>query len=267
MARRYILMISAVIAIVTTPLLAGTLIESNDDMGNRILVRIDKDTARIDSSNLKGYMLVDLSKQKLYAVNVAERLVIDMSISVNNQARPDKQGSTRLSQTSPVFVDQGKGPVIIGFQTRHYKVLMGDVHCFDVYLSKRLAKQADIWRFTEDMAAISKAGKDAGMIEYTASDNPCETAQEKLDEQYLELGSPLRTMDSQGNNIYEVKRIVLDTAFPVGQLSFPKNYSVVTSAEMGHSPMESPPQDGDTGPRDNDRGKMDRVLPGLPPEK
>jgi hypothetical protein len=265
--RRYILMISAMIAIETTPLLAGTLIESNDDSGNRILVRIDSDIARIDSSDLKGYMLVDMSKQKLYAVNDAERLVIDMSIPANNQARPDKQGSTRLPEASPVFVDQGKGPVIKGFKTRHYKVLMDGAHCFDVYLSKRLARQADVRRFTEEMAAFSRASKDAGMIEYSTSDNPCETAQEKLDEQYLDLGSPLRTLDAQGNTIYEVKRIVLDTAFPAGQFTFPENYTLVTSAEVGHTPMESPLQDKNSGPHDNGHANMDQSIPEMSPER
>ena len=211
---------------------AGTLIESNDKTGKHVSIQISDEMARIDSSDLEGYMLINMAQEEIYAVSDDEHLIIDLSTPSDSNAIPDHTKSDKLNRLKATFINQGKGPDIAGYPTIHYKVMMGDTHCFDEYLAKELIDNHEIHRFIEVMATQSQSRENEGMVEYFAADNPCESADEIMDAQYLTLGVPLRTLDDHGVSIHEVIRIQNDATISAATFKIPGEYKIITKAEL-----------------------------------
>lgn len=240
---------------------AGTLIESTDNAGNHVSIRINDSKARIESGDLEGYMLMNMDEEKIYIVSTEEHAVVDLSLSPHNSASPDASKSGKLERPRATFIDQGKGPEIAGYSTVHYRVMMGDTHCFDEYLSKGAVDNPEIHRFIRIMAKQSQAEENKGMSEYFASDNPCEAEEEVMDGQYLSLGIPLRTLDNHGVSVHEVSRIQNDVTFPDDTFAFPKDYPVVTRAEMMQRAMKRLESQGAGTIHGNPHGDLKETMP------
>jgi len=233
------------------PVFAATLIESTDGAGDNVAIRIAKDMARIDSSDLEGYMLMDMDKDKVYAVTTDEKIVIDLSLPAGNDINTVGAKPAGMNRPQAIFDKQGDGPEIAGYSTVHYKVMMGDTHCFDEYLSKQAIGNSEILRFIQMMARESQAREKMGMTEYFAADNPCETAEEVMDDQYLTLGIPLRTLDNHGVTIHEVSRIQNDVSFSDDMFELPEDFPVVTRAEMLQRALRQMPSASEGDMHDN----------------
>ena len=240
---------------------AGILIESTDNEGNHVSIRIGNGMARIESGDLQGYMLMNMSKERIYVVSTEEHAVVDLSLSPDNGASPHGSRTGKLDRQHAVFIDQGEGPKIAGYATMHYRVMMGDTHCFDEYLSRGAVDNPEIHRFIEIMAKQSQAEENEGMTEYFASDNPCEAEEEVMDGQYLSLGIPLRTLDNHGVAVHEVTHIQDDATFPDGTFEFPEGYPVMTRAEIMQRAMERMESQGAGTVHGNPHGHMDNMTP------
>jgi len=221
-----------IMAMLTSSTGAGTLIESTDNVGNHVSVLIDKEMARVDSSDLEGYMVVNMAKQKLYVVSHDEHVVIDLSVAADNNSRLDMNVASNSRRPATTFVDQGRGPEIAGYASQHYKVMVGNKRCFDEYLSKKMIAYPEVHKFIQVMAKQSQARENEGMVEYYAADNPCESAEDVMDTQHLSLGLPLRTLDDQGVAVYEVTRITLDAVSSTDSFKFPEDYPLVSKVIM-----------------------------------
>ena len=240
---------------------AGTLIESTDNAGNKVSVLIANDMARVDSSDLDGYMVVNLAEQKLYVVSHDEHLVIDLSTTEDNHSRPDRSVAGETKRPATTFVDQGGGPSIAGYTTQHYRVMVGDKRCFDEFLSKKMISYPEVHKFIEVMAKQSQARENEGMIEYFAADNPCESAEDVMDQQHLSLGLPLRTLDDQGVSIYQVTRIVLDAESSPDSFIFPKDYPLISKDEMMQRMIEQIRPLNEEGIHTNPHKQLDDAMP------
>lgn len=214
------------------PAMAGTLIESTDNVGNNVTVLIGDKMARVDSSDLDGYMVVDMSRQKIYVVSNEEQVVIDLSSSAHSDSVPDRPPTTRPERPTATYVDEGTGPEIAGYTTRHYKVMVGSMLCFDEFLSKKMIQNPGVHKFIEVMAKQSQVRENEGMTEYFAADNPCESAEDVMDQRHLSLGLPLRTLDDEGIAIYEITQITLNAAVPAASFKFPENFPLISRGEM-----------------------------------
>src|SRR3972149_2414338 len=234
-----------IIAIVLTwmtalPVFAGTVIESVDGEKNHARIMIEKDMARIDAADMQGYMLIDLAKEKIYAVSTAEQG--GMGLSPHAVKSTPRVITTNRRQAS--FIKQGKGPRIADYSTVYYKVMMGDTHCFDEYLSKEAVDNPDIRHFTEVMARISQSEATMTVIESSPLDNPCVTAEESMDDQYVKLGVPLRTVDENGVTVNEITQIQNEVSFSPDAFDMPTDYPMLSREEMMQRAMESVPSHG-----------------------
>lgn len=241
---------------------AGTLIESTDDAGNSVSVLIDNDMARVDSSDLEGFMIINLAEQTLFVVSHDEHVVVDLSSPVDNNSRPDRSVASKTGRPATTFVDQGDGPKISGYATRHYKIMVGNKRCFDEFLSKKMISYPEVHKFIEVMAKQSLARENEGMVEYFAADNPCESAEDIMDQQHLSLGLPLRTLDDRGVSIYQVTRINLDAVPSPDSFTFPEDYPLISKDEMMQRMIEQIPLN-EEGMHTNPHEQLDDAIPDL----
>jgi hypothetical protein len=247
--------------VMVLPAMAGTLIESTDNVGNNVTVLIGDEMARVDSSDLDGYMVVDMSRQKIYVVSNDEQVVIDLSSSAHSDSVPDKPPAAGPERPVATYVDEGTGPEIAGYATRHYKVMVGGMLCFDEFLSKKMIQNPGVHKFIEVMAKQSQAQENEGMIEYFAADNPCESAEDVMDQQHLSLGLPLRTLDDQGVAIYEITQITLNAAAPAASFKFPDNFPLISRDEMMQRMIGHIRPRGEESFHDNPHGDGEDVIP------
>ena len=240
---------------------AGILIESTDNVGNNVSVLIDNNMVRVDSSDLEGYMVIKLTEQKLYVVSHEEHVVIDLSSTADDNARPDGSLASKTERPVTTYVDQGSGPEIAGYATQHYRVMVGDKRCFDEFLSKKMISYPEVHEFIKVMAKQSQARENEGMVEYFTADNPCESAEDDMDQKHLSMGLPLRTLDDQGIAIYEVKRITLNAASSADTFNFPKDYPLVSKDEMMQRMIEQIRPLNEESLHDNPHEHLDESLP------
>jgi hypothetical protein len=212
--------------LVSLPTQAGTMIESRDDVGGSSTVSIEGDHVRIDSGNDSGYMLIDMKKHKVFSVSNDDHMVIDASSPVDTGAT-----GAVVPAPTPTVTKVGGGPNIAGYPTDHYKISIGDQHCFDEYLASKPLEIKDVKNFTEMMANWSREQRKyaGGMFE---DEDECDTAESALTDQYSKLGIPMRSIDSAGTVIHEITRIQTGQSFPASIFTPPKEYPVVTQQEL-----------------------------------
>lgn len=211
------------------PAIAGTLIESRDDVGGSSTVKIAATHVRIDSGDDSGYMLIDMKNNKVYSVSNDDHMVIDASTPAN--MGPADMEQTDIPHTTPSITKVGKGPRIAGYATVHYKVSVGDQHCFDEYLAAKPLNNKDVKHFTEMMSRWSgQQRKYAGSM--FEDEDECDAAETIVTDQYSKLGIPMRTMDSAGTVVHEITRIQTGVSFPSSVFTPPKEYPVVTQQEL-----------------------------------
>src|SRR3972149_4208344 len=75
-------------------------------------------------------------------------------------------------------------------------------------------------------------------------DNPCVTAEESMDDQYVKLGVPLRTVDENGVTVNEITQIQNEVSFSPDAFDMPKDYPVQSREEMMQRAMERGPAHG-----------------------
>lgn len=198
---------------------AGTLIESREDDGSLVKMRISDTMARIDSGDPEAYMVVDLKAGKVYVVSPTQRMVLEMAAGadpggIHSPRRP-------VGPAPEVEVNRlGVGERVAGYETRRYRVSAAGRHCFDDLISTDLLDLPGMRRFAEVMAAASGEPEDG-----TA--DPCAYAMEVMGQRYADLGVPLKTVEADGRVSHEIIKVVTDVDFPQGIFILPADYRQV----------------------------------------
>jgi hypothetical protein len=209
---------------------AAILIESVNDDGKTGRVLIDEGRARIDAGTLGGYMLINLDTGSAYAINHAERAILDLRSPILST----NPHSSAMTQKPPAitFKKMGKGPVVAGYETTRYRVSIDGMHCFDELLSEQLLNYPHVKRFAEVIGEASGADSITGMGVPFDPEAPCESADELADDYYHKLGIPMRTIGSNGLVTHEIKRIDTNMEPPAGTFASPPGYNTVTREEL-----------------------------------
>jgi len=236
MHRYLILIFSALIFYSNTN--AAVLIDSEDEDKKKARVLIDGNRARIDSGALGGYMLLNLEKEKVYAINHQERVILDLSSPVTTHS-PHKSEPGTLPKIE--IKAQGKGPKIAGYATKKYRIFMNGLHCFDEYLAPSLLKNKEIKRFVQILAKTTQAQENNAIGLPFDEQTPCDSAPELADDFYEKYGIPLRTVDSTGLISHQIKNINTKANFQSGTFSSPNGYTAVTRQDMIQRAIDSAP--------------------------
>jgi len=212
------------------PVYGGTLIESVDQDGETVTTRFEGTMLRADMPQSGSYMLFDLKKEKAYAVDESEHMVMDLSPQMWGKNR-DTAGGT-ANQPKARLVKQGKGPTIAGYPTVHYKVMVGDKSCGDEYLSSQAMSEANMREFGEAISRMAEQQDQMSDDMAGMTRDPCDSADHSIYEAYLKHGMPLRSVNKDGAVDNEVKRIRTNVSISEDYFKLPKDYPVMTMDEM-----------------------------------
>lgn len=237
MMRKTVLLVAAVWFLSISSSYGATLIESKDDQGTVMKMWLEGSAMRIDIGNEPTYMLFDVKKKKMYAVDPAKREAMDMSHLFNedNRNRPGQPAYTIQ------FEKQGKGPVIAGYDTVHYLTTVNGMKCSDEYLSKKAFDDVgslEIFEALSTMAESAGTEMDMGM----ETPDPCESGQANAMELYEKHGYPLKMVENDGSVDSEVIRIALKVAKPQKDFQVPDGYQVIDLEQMMNEQMKYMPQ-------------------------
>lgn len=199
----------------------GTLIQGRDDTGGVTEIKIADGSARIETGDDSGYMLVHMAAAKVYSVNTEQQMVLDVS-----SAPPGPAGDG--TAPTPTVTKVGQGPTIAGYATVQYRVAVGTEHCFDDYLAPKALEDEDIRGFLQAMADWSQRLHGAG----PADEDECDAVADAMNGRYPHLGVPMRTVDAAGTVVHEITRIKSGTSFPGGIFDLPADFPVLTQEQL-----------------------------------
>jgi hypothetical protein len=239
---------------------AATLIESKDSQGTLTKMWIEGSAMRVDIDNQPTYMLFDVKKKKMYAVDSEKREAMDMSHLFNE----DSKNISDQTEYEVKFDKQGKGPVVAGYDTVHYESNVNGMKCADEYLSK---KAFDDIASLEIFKALSKMADSARMD--MGKQDPCDSSDKNALANYKKFGYPLKMVDNDGSTESEVIRISLRVAKPKKDFQVPDGYQIVNLQQMMKEQMKympprgdnpAPPQMEGRGSQEMDPAEIQRML-------
>jgi hypothetical protein len=207
---------------------AATLMEMESE-GETMKIWIQGAKMRMDAEG--AYMLMDWEASKMYVVNPAEGMAMDMSHVFAAQPTGGED-----SGPTPVVSKVGDGPEIAGYDTVHYKISVEGEHCQDIYTSKKAYKDLDAEDLFERIQKLSATDME-GMDEWSSA---CDYADKGLD--FGNLGFPMRTEYVESGGVDEVRRIVPDAGQPGGGFDVPAGLEVMDMSQMMQY-MQRPPGD------------------------
>ncbi len=210
---------------------AGVLIESIDGDGKHSTVLIDGAKARIDHAIPGGYMILDLGTKKVYAVDNARHLVMDLSTPFV-QRSAHAAVAMRPRRPAVEMEDLGPGPKIHGYTTVHYRISVQGRHCFDEFLAGAAAADPRIQRFLVTMSQLSDSADEVRHNLLFSDSDPCDAAADTIDDRYPELGLPLRTVRADGTVSHEISRIELDAAMTAATFTWPEDYPLLSRQQV-----------------------------------
>lgn len=212
------------------PAMAATLVEYRDGEDEPpTQMWIDGTTARFESPGQPGqYTVFDMKTGKSYGVDSNKRQIVEF----------DFGGETDEPRQAPDFdiglEDQGDGPTIAGYPTRHYLLVAEGEICAEYFLSKQAMKDAGLQAFTRALAS---------MVQVDLEDpEPCDVADDQMSERYLDYGLPLREVDAEGELETEIVRIQRNAKLPAGGFSLPATYKRLTMEEFIQQQMNQQKQ-------------------------
>ncbi|MCC6302457.1 MAG: hypothetical protein IT489_06625 [Gammaproteobacteria bacterium] len=207
-------------------------IEGRDAAGQASRVTIGADAARIDGPDAGLYMLLDLSSQRVLAVDVRDGFAMDLASPRPQRSEHAQTAAGGIAEPHVRLDDAGAGPDIAGYPTRRYRILVEDTYCRDEYLARAPLEAPGIRRFIELMAAASEDRDHRVLTLLTAPERLCEVADDLIDDHYPRLGLPLRSTDRDGGTIHDITHIRLDAPTRPALLELPGNYPVLTRAQV-----------------------------------
>lgn len=202
---------------------------SADGASSRILITDTR--ARIETGNDGYYLLLDLDAGTILAVNEQDRIAMDMKSPIPQRS----EHGDMILDLPPLNVrltERRDGPVIAGFATIHYRVMVDDIHCYDEYLAPALLEDKAIRRFVAAMSEGSDNAPMRALIRLTDPSRTCEAADDLIDDHYPLAGVPLRTLDAKGRVVHEVRQITFDARHDPALFRLPAGYPVLSRDEV-----------------------------------
>jgi len=226
------MLMAATLLALIAPVNAGVVIESVNKHQQHSKVSIEETRARIDSGSGDDYLLMDLASGKTYTVNHLEGVVIDLESAVVTSEHITNAVKDRM-MPKVELVKQGDGPVVNGYSTVHYRVMInGSIHCSDEYLSPKAIENETVKRFVAAMARGSDGADNIIMASLFGDAQMCEAAADIIDDEYAMSGLPMRSVDPQGMVTHEITAITAPVDFAVETMTLPAGYELLSRAQM-----------------------------------
>jgi len=216
--------------LLTRPACSDVMISSVDKEGARSTVLIAGEHARINHAHNETYLLLDLKKKQVYAVNTREAFVMDLSTPHVKHGH----GEIRLGKQMPrvQLIRQGNGPVISGYATQGYRVSVQEKYCHEEYLATEPLANREIQHFLQVMSALSDSREEIQRNLLFDDSDPCDIAADTIDDQYQKLGLPMKTVLSDGSLNRLITHIDTATTIPPGTFALPANYPILSRQEV-----------------------------------
>jgi len=201
--------------------------EGSDRMyldGHRLLI---KDPAG------EGSMVIDIQKQKSYAINQKNKTAVDMSETMFGAIKAG--GAKQLPKVNAKLEKMGDGPEIAGYATTHYVLYADGQKCSDLWTSREALKDSGwdtLWsEFGDSMKALA-VQSDA---------HPCDLADMQAF-QPEKHGMPLKEIDRNCETDL-VLRIEHNVDFDRNAFEVPADYKVISLPVMPGAGGMSEPSD------------------------
>lgn len=240
MIRKIVLLLTAVCLLSITQSQAATLIESKDGQGTIIKMWLEGSAMRVDIGNQSSYMLFDVKKKKMYAVDPAKREAMDMSHLFNE----DNKNVPGTPEHEIQFDKQGKGPVIAGYDTVHYQSSVNGMKCTEEYLSKKAFDDIASLEVFEALSKMTQSAQSGMSMMGVGRQDPCDSAHGSAIELYQKYGYPLKLVKNDGSVNSEVIRILLRVKKAKKDFQVPDGYQVIDLGQMINEQMKYLPQRG-----------------------
>ena len=242
------MLVILLMAILPLSTVASTLIESKESDGMVTRIYIDGDKARFESPGDQGYAVFDAAKKTMYYVAAPQRLVVDMSPSLQGQG-----GQTKPSPAMQLK-SKGRGPKLLGYATTEYEQIVNGQHCGSLFASTQALKDSGVSNFVKGFSIMMAEMNSmfAGMMEQHMDD--CDKAALALNDKILEIGLPLKSFDRHRRQETEVIKLDKKAQLPAGAFAIPGDYKMITPQQFVQEMMQQMPQD------------MESMMQNIPPE-
>jgi len=222
--------------LLTRPACSDVMITSVDKQGIRSTVLIAANHARINRGRNETYLLMDLKKKQVYAVNTREAFAMDLSTPQVKHGH----GEIHLGKQTPrvQLIRQGNGPVISGYPTQRYRVSVQEKYCYEEYLATGPLANREIQLFLRVMSALSDSREEIQRSLLFDNSDLCDIAADTIDDQYQKLGLPMKTVLSDGTLNRRITRINTAATIPPGTFELPANYPILSREKVWQQHVE-----------------------------
>lgn len=218
---------------------AATLVESKDASGRVQQVLVEGNFARMEAGPQGGYMVVDLEKQSMFAVDPNKKMVVDMFAQPPQPPQMPPAQQAEAAKVEAKLVQVGPGPEIAGFPTTQYQITANGQVCGNEYLSSEALKLEELQNFVHAMQKIGESRKKAmGPMPFMQHLPPCARAMEELETEMTQQGFSMRSTTAEGKMTQEIVRLAPNTQAQPGAFELPADYQRTTPHEMMQRAME-----------------------------
>lgn len=219
---------------------AATLVENKDASGQVQRVLLEGNFARMDAGPPGNYMLVDLAKPAMFAVDHNQKMVVDLFAKPPQPPHmPAQQQPPEAPTVESKLVKIGPGPEIAGFATTQYQITANGEICGNEYLSAEVLDVPGLRNFVQTMQNIAESRKkEMGPMPFMQQMPPCARATEELEAELSKQGFSMRSADKDGKMLQEIVRITPDVPAQPGAFDLPADYQRTTPHEMMQKAME-----------------------------
>ncbi len=205
----------------------GTIIDFRDPSGKDGQFLSDGKMGRLNTKDGTTFVIVDYAKQSMKVVSAQHRQVLDMTDAIASK------GPAQPAADKPAlsFETDGDGPVVAGYNTTQFKLLVNGQFCGTIFGSKQAMDDSGLDQMFTLLRKVAE--QSAGAIAAAQSGaNPCIRGKTDIFGQLSSIGAPLRTIDENGRIESEVTGIRKDVILPSDTFVIPSEYTVVSAAEQ-----------------------------------
>jgi len=179
--------------------------------------------ARIESTQMPGWAIVDYSNGEFLVVNPAYNEITSMRLDADSGA----DGSPGIDI---VLQDLGSGARIAGYPTRQYRIKANGQSCGSVFASNRLLQDASIRGLFESMRSMQKSvgGISAAISEFLPV---CQRANLHVSDAMGSTGVPMKVLDAHGQVVSEVVSVKTDVSIAPSAYQAPPGMNVVSAQD------------------------------------
>ncbi len=220
---------------------AATVVENKDASGQIQKVMLEGNYARMEGANAPdGYMLIDLEKHKMYAVNPQQKMIVDMLADPPPQMPPGGKppGQPDAPELNAELVKVGDGPEIAGYATTHYQIKADGQVCANEYVSSEAMEVPMVGKFVNAMQEISDSRRQAMGNMPFGQMPPCARAMRELSDDVAKHGLSMRTTGPNGKVRQEVAKITTDVKTEADMFKLPEGYQTTSPQKMMQQAME-----------------------------